>query len=210
MSHTDPRSGRYRPLIPDSDVRAAARRVAAGESLRKVAADIGYTGSSGHRALKRRIDALAARAARDQVLRDEARALRRTIPEANDGSRPEALPGERVATVSALDAEMQRATDALLDRNARRAAERSAREADEISSDEYWTQRVEAREVETGRTTAASVLEARRLGRPTLSRDATRSRLHDLLEDGTARPSSVPCFSAAENLAMAFTGRPPR
>ena len=47
---------KFTPRISDHEIRAARRRIAAGESKRSVARSLGYAGSSPHKALQQRID----------------------------------------------------------------------------------------------------------------------------------------------------------
>jgi hypothetical protein len=48
---------KFAPRVTEDEIRAARRRIAAGESKRSVARSLGYSGSSPHKALQQRIDA---------------------------------------------------------------------------------------------------------------------------------------------------------
>jgi hypothetical protein len=66
---------KFTPRVSEDEIRAARRRIAAGESKRSVARSLGYSGSSPHKALQQRIDA---QERREELERVEHQAYRAT------------------------------------------------------------------------------------------------------------------------------------
>lgn len=158
--------GRLRSVYTNDEIRDARRRVRAGDSLRKVALDLGM-GKQGHANLGRRIRALDAQDAARARTRADARSARQDVPEVATGNRPEALPGERVL----LAADVQ-----LPVRYHEPIRPVPAEPAPEVSDAEYRAQLHEAVDVRLGYRTPQEVRAARAQGRrPFRLQPVTRS-----------------------------------